>query len=140
MLYAGQLFGIRIMQDPEINQPSTILYIEDNDDNIYMLSRRLERRAYTVQEARTGQSGLLLAKELLPALIIMDLILPDIDGWQATRQLKACATTRHIPIIALSANASIQDRESAIAAGCDDFDTKPVDFDRLLIKIESLLK
>lgn len=127
------------MHNQESTSSSTILYIEDNDDNIYMLCRRLQRRSYVVHDARTGQKGLELAQSLQPALIIMDLILPDIDGWQVTRNLKANSETRHIPVIALSANATTHDREAAIAAGCADFDTKPVDFDRLLSKIESLL-
>lgn len=125
---------------PDPTESPVILYIEDNDDNIYMLSRRLKRRNYTVHEARTGNAGIELATDLRPDLIIMDLVLPDIDGWQATRQLKSGPITRNIPVIALSANASIQDRESALEAGCTEFETKPVDFERLLTKIESLLQ
>lgn len=125
---------------PDPTESPVILYIEDNDDNIYMLSRRLKRRNYTVHEARTGNAGIELASSLRPDLIIMDLVLPDIDGWQATRQLKSGPITRNIPVIALSANASIQDRESALEAGCTEFETKPVDFERLLTKIESLLQ
>ncbi|MDH3671727.1 MAG: response regulator [Gammaproteobacteria bacterium] len=116
-----------------------ILYVEDNEDNIYMLSRRLSRKGYDVVVARDGEEGVAKARHESPALIIMDLSLPGLDGWSATSQLKASPETRDIPIIALSAHALSGDRESAIAAGCDDYDVKPVEFERLLKKIEASL-
>lgn len=119
---------------------TTILYVEDNDDNIYMLSRRLQRRGVKVVEARDGEQGVQAAKTVLPDLIIMDLILPGIDGWEATKRIKSCEQTAHIPIIALSSNASTEDRNKSLAVGCDEFETKPVDFDRLFTKIKLLLR
>lgn len=116
-----------------------ILYVEDNEDNLYMLSNRLTRRGYEVVSARDGQQGIAMAESEAPALILMDLSLPIIDGWEATRRLKAEALTRNIPVIALSAHAMAGDREKAIAAGCDDYDTKPVELPRLLDKIAALL-
>jgi|SRR5579862_1359354 len=116
-----------------------ILYVEDNEDNLYMLSNRLTRRGYEVVLARNGEEGISKARSEEPALILMDLSLPVIDGWEATRQLKAEPLTRTIPVIALSAHAMAGDREKAIAAGCDDYDTKPVDLPRLLEKITTLL-
>jgi CheY-like chemotaxis protein len=116
-----------------------ILYVEDNEDNLYMLSNRLQRRGYEVVLARDGEEGISKARSEEPSLILMDLSLPVIDGWEATRQLKAEALTRTIPVIALSAHAMAGDREKAIAAGCDDYDTKPVDLPRLLEKITTLL-
>ena len=116
-----------------------ILYIEDNEDNIYMLSARLERKGYEVVVATDGEQGVALARSEAPALILMDLSLPVIDGWEATRRLKALAETHDIPVIALSSHAMVGDREAALAAGCDDFDTKPVEFPRLLEKILALL-
>jgi two-component system, cell cycle response regulator DivK len=116
-----------------------ILYVEDNEDNIYMLSSRLARRGYEVVSAKDGEQGIAMARTEAPALILMDLSLPVIDGWEATRRLKAEATTQGIPVIALSAHAMAGDREKAIAAGCDDYDTKPVELPRLLEKISSLL-
>jgi two-component system, cell cycle response regulator DivK len=116
-----------------------ILYIEDNEDNLYMLSNRLTRRGYEVVSARNGEQGIAMAASEAPALILMDLSLPIIDGWEATRRLKAEALTRNIPVIALSAHAMAGDREKAIAAGCDEYDTKPVDLPRLLDKIAALL-
>jgi two-component system cell cycle response regulator DivK len=116
-----------------------ILYIEDNEDNFYMLSNRLRRRGYELIAASDGESGIALAKGEAPALILMDLSLPVMDGWEATRRLKAASETRHIPVIALSAHSMAGDREKALAAGCDDFDTKPVDLPRLLEKIAALL-
>jgi two-component system cell cycle response regulator DivK len=116
-----------------------ILYIEDNEDNIYMLARRLERRGFEVIAAPDGAQGVAMAHSERPALILMDLRLPVLDGWEATRRLKAQAATRDIPVIALSAHAMAGDRDAALAAGCDDFDTKPIEFARLLAKIEALL-
>ncbi len=116
-----------------------ILYVEDNEDNVYMLVRRLKRKGYEVVVAADGAKGIEMARTDAPSLILMDLSLPVLDGWEATRQLKAAPETRHIPIIALSAHAMENDRESALAAGCDDYDTKPVEFDRLLGKIEAQL-
>ena len=112
-----------------------ILYIEDNDDNVYMLRARLEIAGYSVAVAYDGETGVSMAKHDTCDLIIMDLILPGIDGWEATRQIKSCTTTAHIPVIALSSNATTEDRARSLAAGCNDFDTKPVDFNRLLRKI-----
>jgi two-component system, cell cycle response regulator DivK len=116
-----------------------ILYVEDNDDNVYMLKSRLERKGFNVIVARDGAEGIAMAVDQKPALILMDLSLPVIDGWEATRQLKARPDTRHIPIIVITAHAMEGDRESALATGCDDFDIKPVQFPRLLGKIQSLL-
>jgi len=116
-----------------------ILYVEDNEDNIYMLSTRLQRKGYEVIVATDGEQGLARARSDAPALILMDLSLPVLDGWEATRRLKALAETRDIPVIALSSHAMEGDREAALAAGCDDFDTKPVEFARLLGKIAALL-
>jgi two-component system cell cycle response regulator DivK len=115
-----------------------ILYVEDNEDNIYMLERRLKRSGFTVSIARDGADGVLKAGSEQPDLILMDLSLPVLDGWEATRQIKANACTSHIPLIVLTANAMTGEREKAFAAGCDDFDTKPVEFERLLGKIYAL--
>lgn len=116
-----------------------ILYVEDNEDNIYVLTNRLSRRGHEILVARDGQEGVDTARREMPALILMDLDLPVIDGWEATRRLKAAADTKHIPIIALSAHAMSGDRERALAAGCDDYDTKPVELPRLLQKIGAFL-
>jgi two-component system, cell cycle response regulator DivK len=117
-----------------------ILYIEDNEDNIYMTSRRLQRKGYEVLIARDGAEGLVQAKSRVPALILVDLGLPVIDGWEVTRQLRGAPETAAIPIIALSAHAMPEDRERAFAAGCDDFIAKPVDFPRLIDRIDVLLR
>ena len=117
----------------------TILYVEDNEDNIYMLSNRLERSGYKVLIARDGVAGVTMARETLPDLIIMDLILPELDGFDAARQLRSCSTTRNIPIIALSASVLPEDKHRAIDAGCDDFEVKPVDFELLRGKIKNLI-
>lgn len=116
-----------------------ILYVEDNEDNIFMLTRRLQRKGYEIVVARDGAEGVAAARSEHPALILMDLNLPVLDGWEATRSLKADPETRDIPVIALSAHAMDADRDTALAAGCDDFDTKPVDLQRLLEKIARLL-
>ena len=115
-----------------------ILYVEDNDDNIYMLQKRLTRAGFGVLIARDGAQGVAMALAELPDLILMDMGLPELDGGEATRQIKAAPQTKHIPVIALTANAMVGDREKAIAAGCDDFDTKPVELTRLLGKIQAL--
>ena len=116
-----------------------ILLVEDNEMNRDMLSRRLERRGYQVVIAVDGVEGVRMAQAEAPALILMDMSLPVLDGWEATRQIKAAPATGGIPIIALTAHAMSGDREKAIEPGCDDFDTKPVDLPRLLAKIEALL-
>jgi CheY-like chemotaxis protein len=116
-----------------------IVLVEDNEMNRDMLSRRLRRRGYEVLTAVDGESGLALTQSDAPALVLMDMSLPGIDGWEATRRLKADPATRTIPVIALTAHAMAGDREQALAAGCDDFDIKPIDLDRLLGKIEALL-
>lgn len=117
-----------------------ILLVEDNEMNRDMLSRRLERKGYEVVLAMDGQSGVERAHAESPDLILMDMSLPVLDGWEATRKLKANPQTQLVPIIALTAHAMAGDREQAIEAGCDDYDTKPIDFPRLLSKIESLLR
>jgi CheY-like chemotaxis protein len=116
-----------------------ILLVEDNEMNRDMLSRRLERRGYRVAIALDGEQGVLMAGSEAPDLILMDMSLPVLDGWEAARQLKAAPGTRAIPIIALTAHAMVGDREKAIEAGCDDYDTKPVEFQRLLEKVEAIL-
>lgn len=113
-----------------------ILLVEDNEMNRDMLSRRLLRRGYEVVIAVDGQQGVDLAGSEQPAVILMDMSLPVIDGWEATRRVKAGAATKHIPVIALTAHAMAGDREQALAAGCDDYDTKPIELTRLLPKIE----
>ena len=116
-----------------------ILYVEDNEDNVYMLVRRLTRKGFMVVVAGTGTEGVAMARSEAPDLILMDLSLPEMDGWEATRLIKADADLAAIPVVALSAHAMAGDREKALAAGCDDFDTKPVDFARLLGKIGAQL-
>jgi len=118
-----------------------ILYVEDNDDNVYMLKMRLELLdEFEVVVAEDGEKGCAAAAAEKPDLILMDLDLPVIDGWEATRRLKADPETQAIPVIALSAHALAGAREKALAAGCDEFDTKPVEFERLLGKMRQLLK
>jgi CheY-like chemotaxis protein len=117
-----------------------ILLVEDNEMNRDMLSRRLERKGYQIVLALDGAEGLQMARTSSPDLILMDMSLPVIDGWEATRQLKADEATRQIPVIALTAHAMATDEEKARAAGCDDFDTKPIELPRLLGKIEALLQ
>jgi two-component system cell cycle response regulator DivK len=117
-----------------------ILYVEDNDDNIYMLRMRFELlEGFNVLVAEDGVSAVEKAAAELPDVILMDLDLPVIDGWEATRRIKGNAATRHIPVIALTAHAMPGSREKALAAGCDEFDTKPIEFDRLIQKINSVL-
>jgi CheY-like chemotaxis protein len=115
-----------------------ILYVEDNEDNVFMLKNRLARAGHTVIVATDGAQGVAMALSERPDMILMDLSLPVLDGWQATRQIKAAPDTRHIPVIALTAHAMAGDREKALSAGCDDFDTKPVELPRLLAKIKEL--
>jgi two-component system cell cycle response regulator DivK len=116
-----------------------ILYVEDNEDNVYMLSRWLKRKGFEIAVAPDGERGVATALRERPDLILMDLSLPALDGWEATRRIKAAPETRAIPVIALSAHAMAGDRERALAAGCDDYDSKPIDFERLLGKILKLL-
>ncbi len=116
-----------------------ILLIEDNEMNRDMLSRRLQRKGYTVVSAHDGEQGHLMAHSENPDLILMDISLPLMDGWEVTRLLKANEATRHIPIIALTAHALVSDRTKAFEAGCDDYDTKPIEFGRLSEKIDNLL-
>ena len=116
-----------------------VLLVEDNEMNRDMLSRRLIRRGFQVVFAMDGQQGIDLARSERPDIILMDMSLPIIDGWEATRRLKADDSTRGVPVIGLTAHAMSGDREKAIEAGCDDYDTKPVELDRLIGKIERLL-
>lgn len=116
-----------------------ILLVEDNEMNLDMLSRRLERKGYTVLAAVDGAQGVEMARSQLPDLILMDMSLPVMDGWQATRTLKADDTTKDIPIIALTAHAIAGDREKSLAAGCDEYESKPVKFPQLLEKIRAFL-
>ena len=117
----------------------TILYVEDNEDNVYMLVRRLRRHGFEVTVARDGAQGVEAARRERPDVVLMDLSLPVLDGWEATRRLKEAVETRSIPVVALSAHAMAGERERALQAGCDDFDTKPVDLERLLAKIRAQL-
>ncbi len=127
--------------DPAGNRGGSmkILYVEDNDDNIYMLKSRLTRAGHTVLVATDGAQGVAMAASERPDLVLMDLSLPVLDGWEAARRIKAAPETSGIPIIALTAHAMAGDQEKALAAGCDDFDTKPVELSRLLGKIRALL-
>jgi two-component system, cell cycle response regulator DivK len=117
-----------------------ILLVEDNDMNRDMLSRRLQRKGHDVLLAADGMQAILMAESEAPDLILLDMSLPVIDGWEAARRLKASPATARVPIVALTAHAMAGDREQALAAGCDDFDIKPIDLDRLLGKIEALLR
>jgi CheY-like chemotaxis protein len=116
-----------------------ILLVEDNEMNLDMLSRRLVRQGFEVISAQDGAAGVAKAGAEKPALILMDMSLPVIDGWEATRRLKADPATRAIPVIALTAHAMAEDREKALAAGCDDYDTKPIELPRLLEKIKKFI-
>jgi CheY-like chemotaxis protein len=116
-----------------------ILLVEDNEMNRDMLSRRLEKKGYTITLAVDGEQGVMLAQSLLPELILMDMSLPIMDGWEASRIIKTMAQTQHIPIIALTAHAMAEDRQRALEVGCDDYDTKPIDLLRLLSKIQVFL-
>ena len=117
-----------------------ILLVEDNEMNRDMLSRRLVKRGYDVAIALDGEQGVAMARAEAPALVLMDMSLPGIDGWEATRQLKAAPETRTIPVIALTAHAMSGDREKALVVGCDEYHTKPVQFPRLLAQMEALLR
>ena len=118
---------------------TSILYVEDNEDNIYMLSKRLKKKGFDITIAKDGEEGLKAARDLKPDLILMDLSLPLLDGWEATRILKSEPETKRIPIIVLSAHAMQEHKDKALEAGCDDYDTKPVDITRLLSKINNLI-
>ncbi len=118
---------------------TTILIVEDNEMNRDMLSRRLERKGYEVLLAVDGEQGIAVARASAPDLILMDMSLPVVDGWEATRRMKSDESLRKIPIIALTAHAMANDRDKALEAGCDDYDTKPIELPRLLAKIEALL-
>jgi CheY-like chemotaxis protein len=118
---------------------TTILIVEDNEMNRDMLSRRLQRKGYEILIAIDGAKGIDVAAASAPDLILMDMSLPVMDGWEATRRLKADNALKHIPIIALTAHAMANDREKALEAGCDDYDTKPIELPRLLAKMEALL-
>ena len=118
----------------------TVLIVEDNAMNSDMLSRRLIRRGYEVLLAVDGESGVATAQSSKPDLILMDMTLPEMTGWDATRMLKADQVTCRIPVIALTAHAGASDREAALAAGCDEFETKPVELSQLLVKMESLIQ
>ena len=119
---------------------TTILIVEDNETNRDMLSRRLARKGYAVVIAVDGAMSIDVARTTSPDLILMDMSLPVVDGWEATRRMKADDGLKHIPVIALPAHAMSHDRDKALAAGCDDYDTKPIDLPRLLGKIENLLR
>ncbi|WP_299668976.1 response regulator [uncultured Ruegeria sp.] len=116
-----------------------VLLVEDNEMNRDMLSRRLARKGFLVVAAKDGLEGVSMAGSETPDIILMDMSLPEIDGWEATRRIKAEPETASIPVVALTAHAMASDREKALEAGCDDFDTKPVELDRLLEKMEKLL-
>ena len=124
---------------PREKTMSRILLVEDNEMNRDMLSRRLTRRGFEVVIAVDGQEGVEMTQQENPDIVLMDMSLPVLDGWEATRRLKAAEETKHIPIIALTAHAMSGDREKTLEAGCDDYDTKPIDFPRLLEKINALL-
>ncbi|MBD2847351.1 response regulator [Paenibacillus sp. IB182496] len=117
----------------------TILLVEDNEMNRDMLTRRLQRRGYAVRSADNGADGVEMAERERPDLILMDMSLPVLDGWEAARRLKAGEATRPIPLVALTAHAMASDRERALEAGCDEYETKPIDFGRLMAKLETLL-
>ena len=118
---------------------TTILIVEDNEMNRDMLSRRLERKGYHVLIAVDGEMGISVARASGPDLILMDMSLPVVDGWEATRRIKGDPLLKHTPVIALTAHAMANDREKALEAGCDDYDTKPIDLPRLIAKMEALL-
>jgi CheY-like chemotaxis protein len=117
-----------------------VLYVEDNDDNVYMMKLRFEQLdGFEILTAEDGEVGYIKARVELPDIILMDLDLPVVDGWELTRRLKNDTATRHIPVIALTAHAMAGSREQALAAGCDEFDTKPINFERLMKKVDLVL-
>ncbi len=118
---------------------STILIVEDNEMNLDMLSRRLEKRGFSVIVATDGATGVEQAEATMPNMILMDMSIPIMDGWEATRRLKSSPVTRHIPIIALTAHAVAGDREKCLAAGCDEYESKPIKFPELMTKINAIL-
>jgi len=122
------------------NQKPTVLYVEDNDDNAYMLSRRLKRRGFDVHIATDGESGVNMARKLRPDIILMDLNLPVLDGWSAIKLLRSDTDTHATPIIAVSSHVLPEEREKALQAGSSNYETKPIDFERLLVKIHDCLK
>ena len=122
------------------NQKPTVLYVEDNDDNAYMLSRRLKRRGFDVHIATDGKSGVNMARKLRPDIILMDLNLPVLDGWSAIKLLRSDTDTHATPIIAVSSHVLPEEREKALQAGSSNYETKPIDFERLLVKIHDCLK
>ena len=127
------------MKGTGLESMTHILLVEDNEMNRDMLSRRLERKGFEITIAVDGEEGVAKALSVKPDLILMDMSLPKLDGWEATRQVKANPETASIPIIALTAHAMAEDREKALAAGCDEYDTKPVELPRLLEKIQGML-
>jgi two-component system, cell cycle response regulator DivK len=129
----------KAIHQPEDRSMKKILLVEDNELNRDMLSRRLRKRGYDVVTAVDGEDGIAKARAEAPALILMDVSLPGIDGWETTRRLRSAPETRQIPIVALTAHVLPADHDKALAAGCDDFDTKPIELPRLLGKIETLL-
>jgi CheY-like chemotaxis protein len=138
--FAIKFYRLReVIKEEKWRQMAKVLLIEDNEMNRDMLSRRLIRRGFQVVFAMDGQQGVDLARSERPDIILMDMSLPVIDGWEATRRVKADDVTRSVPVIGLTAHAMSGDREKAIEAGCDDYDTKPVELDRLIGKIERLL-
>jgi CheY-like chemotaxis protein len=138
--FAIKFYRLReVIKEEKWRQMAKVLLIEDNEMNRDMLSRRLIRRGFQVVFAMDGQQGVDLARSERPDIILMDMSLPVIDGWEATRRVKADDATRGVPVIGLTAHAMAGDREKAIEAGCDDYDTKPVELDRLIGKIERLI-
>ncbi len=132
-------FGVHSMRKRKGEILTKVLLVEDNEMNSDMLSRRLERKGFHVVVAKDGLEGVSMAGEERPDIILMDMSLPEIDGWEATRRIKAAPETASIPVVALTAHAMASDREKALEAGCDDFDTKPVELSRLLDKMGNLL-
>jgi len=122
------------------NQQTTVLYVEDNEDNAYMLSRRLKRRGFEVLVATDGEAGVNMARKLKPDIILMDVNLPVLDGWSATKLIRSEPATHAIPIIAVSSHVLPEERKKALQAGCTEYETKPIDFERLLSKISACLK
>jgi CheY-like chemotaxis protein len=131
---------LRLDYDTGASTMAKILLVEDNEMNRDMLSRRLQRKGFTVVMAEDGKKGVEMATSEAPDLILLDMSLPLVDGWEAARQIKGGPRSKHVPIIALTAHAMAGDREKALEAGCDEYDTKPVEFARLLAKIEGILK